>query len=546
MRARGLAAIAAVFLATPLLLASPLDSESPAEEAFPLLEGIRPHVEFWTRVWGEWELNQVAIHDLRYPALVYEIVDLPGPTAGSYTEEQKQFLEQLRRDWEIYLEGLTQRVADGSPLDELDQAWLSHIDSRVGRDKLAGSKDRIRTQRGLRQRFREGLERSYRFEEEIRAILRQYDLPEDLAYLPHVESSYQYHALSTAGAAGIWQFTRGTGGQFMTINSVIDERLDPIAATHGAAQYLKHALSVLDSWPLALTSYNHGVNGMLKAKSRFGTDFERIVAEYDGKLFGFASRNFYAEFLAAREIASNAGRYFPEGYAPEPPWNYESFELDRLASPKWIADHYDLTVVELAALNPAWLRKTVEQDRRLPVGSRVWLPAGSLARMASSGRSKLPAQNRPDVYVVRSGDSLSRIAARHGVTLTRLRELNDIDSGNHVIHVGDHLLIPGSGARAETHTVSAGENLTDIAQRYGLSLTELRRFNKMQPRESVIRVGQSLRLAPPEAREHVVRSGDNLSLIAGRYRVALGELLAVNALSSSAILQPGQILRIPD
>ena len=594
--------IAGIILSLSALPVVAQSNDGSAEEAFPLLEGIRPHVEFWTRVWGEWDLNQVAIHDLEFPGLVYEVVELPGPTSGPYTAEQKQLLEQLRQDWEGYLADLTLRVADGAPLDETDQAWVAHIEQSVGLDKLPGSENRVRTQRGLRERFREGLERSHRFEDEIRSILRQYDLPEDLAYLPHVESSYQYRARSTAGAAGIWQFTRGTGKQFMTVNSVIDERLDPIAATHGAAQYLKHALSRLETWPMALTSYNHGVNGMLKAKKQFGTDFERIVAEYKGRLFGFASRNFYAEFLAAREIASNADRYFPEGFAPEPRWNYESIELDHLASPKWVSAHYDLTVVELSVLNTAWLSKAVKHGHKLPAGTRVWLPAGTLERMASSGRPPQPASSTSDMYVVRSGDSLSRIASRHGVTLSRLREINEISSTRHVIHVGDRLLIPGTERRPEVHSVRGGENLSDIAQSYGLSLTELRRFNEMRPRESIIHVGQTLRLTPPEptrihrvrsgdslstiaqrygvsltalrqsneisprssrikvgqvlrlpsgagetpAREHVVRSGDNLSRIAGRYGVALGELMAANSLSSKAVLQPGQILRIPD
>jgi membrane-bound lytic murein transglycosylase D len=105
----------------------------------------------------------------------------------------------------------------------------------------------------------------------------------------------------------------------MNVNGVIDERLDPIASARGAARYLSHAYDTLGSWPLALTSYNHGIGGMQRAKGYFGHDFMRIVREYDHPLFGFASRNFYAEFLAAREVADQPERFFPEGVSYEPP-----------------------------------------------------------------------------------------------------------------------------------------------------------------------------------------------------------------------------------
>ena len=150
-----------------------------------------------------------------------------------------------------------------------------------------------------------GLEISQRYDAVFRKIFREEGLPEDLAFLPHVESSFQASARSSAGAVGLWQFTRGAAERFMTVNTKVDERLNPIASARGAARYLKHAYSLLGSWPLALTSYNHGINGMLRAKKQLGGDFVHIVEQCTLPNFGFASRNYYAEFLAAREIAGD-------------------------------------------------------------------------------------------------------------------------------------------------------------------------------------------------------------------------------------------------
>jgi membrane-bound lytic murein transglycosylase D len=197
-------------------------------------------------------------------------------------------------------------VAAGQPLDRGDRELLARLDG----GRLAGAAERVRSQRGLRERFRRGLEISARYEQHFRRIFRDAGLPEDLAYLPHVESSFQAAAKSSAGAVGIWQFTRAAAERYMTVNEIVDERLDPIAATRGAARYLRDAYNRLGSWPLALTSYNHGVNGMQRAKNLYGGDLVRIIADYDHPQFGFASRNFYTEFLAARDIARQPERYF--------------------------------------------------------------------------------------------------------------------------------------------------------------------------------------------------------------------------------------------
>ena len=106
---------------------------------------------------------------------------------------------------------------------------------------------------------------------EIKRIFKEVGVPEELSVLPHVESSFQLQAYSSAGAAGIWQFTRSTGRLYMKVGYEVDERRDPIVAAYAAAKLLKHNYKQLKSWPLAITAYNHGVNGMKRAKKGTAT-----------------------------------------------------------------------------------------------------------------------------------------------------------------------------------------------------------------------------------------------------------------------------------
>ena len=117
-------------------------------------------------------------------------------------------------------------------------------------------------------------------------------MPEDLADLPHVESSFNIGAVSKAGASGIGQFTRSTGSQYMRINRHVDERTNPFVSTRAAAQLLKKNYEILGSWPLAITAYNYGTSGMMQSRSIHGS-YENIFNKYREGYFKFASRNFY-------------------------------------------------------------------------------------------------------------------------------------------------------------------------------------------------------------------------------------------------------------
>ena len=313
--------------------------------AFQKPDELEPAIEFWRKTYTVWHLSEVAFHDDHYLDVVYEVMVLPGDVDENLTNEQKEMINQRRDYWKAQLASLESKLRYNLPLNAYDRQMIAKLKSsgRPLNSVLNGAAMRVRSQRGIRERFKHGLEISRRYDRQFRKIFRDAGLPEDLAYLPHVESSFQPAAKSSAGAVGMWQFTKAAAQTFMPAGHKptshrladhrptghrhaghryaiyrVDQRLDPFASAIGAARYLSYAYSKLGDWPTAITSYNHGIGGMKRAQNQVGRDFVRIVETYTGPAFGFASRNYYAQFLAAREIASNPVAYFPEGvqYAP--------------------------------------------------------------------------------------------------------------------------------------------------------------------------------------------------------------------------------------
>ncbi len=174
----------------------------------------------------------------------------------------------------------------------------------------------------MRERFREGLLRSRYYRPSMERIFADAGLPKELVVLAEVESGFSSQARSSAGAVGIWQFTSGTGRQFMRITRYHDDRLDPTAETIAAAKLLRSNYLTFGNWPLAITAYDYGSAGMAVAAELYANDFAKIIRNYDGPHFGFASKNYYAEFLAALQVDQYQDAYFPDlryDEAPPPP-----------------------------------------------------------------------------------------------------------------------------------------------------------------------------------------------------------------------------------
>lgn len=349
-------------------------------DVFSLPPELRHAVSFWQQVFGVWRATQFALHDRDHLGVIYDVVDLPRGSTYKLTAEQRRLLEQRRNRIESDLIELERRLKRRVGLSAEQQRLYDLIKRGAGRDAVAGSAARLRAQRGMRESFRQGLEASSRYREVFRQVFREAGLPEDLAHVPHVESAFTAGARSPAGAVGVWQFMPATGRRFLRMDEALDERYDPVFATRGAARYFADAYAKLGDWALAVTAYNHGLAGVVRAKDRCGADIVCIVRRYESPTFGFASRNFYAEFLAVRGIVHNLAQFFPEGVGQQAPLAHRRVRLLRPLPATRLAQWHGIDTADLAALNPAWTKDAVRGRVELPADADVWLPRDRVKR----------------------------------------------------------------------------------------------------------------------------------------------------------------------
>ena len=466
---------------------------------------IEPDIRFWTRVYTEVDTDGGFIHDDRYLDVVYRTMRFDEDASQrSRRNEINAAFESIR--------GTLGTLATGKRdnLSQEEQRILSLWPEGVGNQTLASAVDRLRFQLGQSDRFRAGLIRAGRWKPYIYEVLRQEGVPIELAALPHVESSFDPTAYSRAGAAGMWQFTRSTGLRYMRIDHIVDDRRDPFFSTVAAARLLRDNYEVLQNWALAITAYNHGQAGMRNAVRSTGTDrIEVILREYNGRLFGFASRNFYVAFLAAADVDANAEEYFgPQN--PDPEANTLVASVPDYVTVSTLADAFDVSHEALRYWNPALTTAVWSEEKFVPVGFRLRVPADDVAnaaeRMAAVPASLRYTAQRPDVlHRVQRGETISGIAARYRVSQSALVQLNNLRSQN-FIRVGQVLRLPGSnGARpitlaqrdglpsgdGDTYIVRAGDSIDRIARMYGVSPEDLLARNAIADADRIY-IGQEL------------------------------------------------------
>jgi membrane-bound lytic murein transglycosylase D len=413
----------------------------PATVALPRPAGLKPDVEFWRRVFTEVSNDEGLVHDDTRLDVVYEVVHLPGN--GTAKDRRERSAAAVRR-YVTLLEGLARGKRVGLSADErrILALWGDHADSR----NLAAASKRVRLQVGQSDRFRAGLVRSGLWEPYISRTLGEAGLPPELIALPHVESGYDARARSHVGAAGLWQFMPQTATDFMRVDAVVDERMDPYRATEGAARLLRINYGITGSWPTAITAYNHGAGGMRRAIEQLGTDdIEQIVRKYRGRAFGFASRNFYVSFLAAVDVRTNAERYFGK-FEREAPEANVMVRLPGHASVASLEKALQVDGATLARYNPSLRDPIWKGSRNVPSGHRLYLPqrpgldpAALLAAMPPERWSDTQVSDR--FHVVRAGESLSGIAPRYGVRMNELAAANGLHDPDSV-RVGQKLVLP--------------------------------------------------------------------------------------------------------
>lgn len=472
---------------------------------FPVPETLRPNVAFWTAVYTARDSHNVLVHDERYLNVVYAIVDFSRIDTSDLSEAQKERQRRLEIDKvRDKYRALLRDLAAGrvSSQDRHHQERIARLFASVpgGREKYLAAVDRIRTQTCLKDRFAEGIERSGRYLSAMEEIFRQRGLPVELTRLPLVESLFQTRARSSANAVGIWQFVHSTGRLYLTIGAEFDERYDPLRATEAAAKLLADNYQALRSWPLAVTAYNHGKNGIARAVRQLGTrDLGQIVARYRSRVFGFASRNFYSEFIAAATIYENRTHFFP-ATTPAPALRFEEFVAPSYVSVRELAKAATTSLETLRELNPALASEVWADTLFLPRSYPLRVPAGRGAAFQAAfdavPDAAKSAQQVGLTYRVRHGDTLSTIARRFGTSVGAIQRANGLNSP-HRIHQGQRLLIPpagsGPGTATVIHVVRRGETLSKIARRYGVAVNTIMAANNLRSPDRIY-IGQRLRV----------------------------------------------------
>ena len=426
-------------------------------ETFQIPPGFLKRFNFWIDIYTKYNTNQVLLHDAHHLDIVYEVIDLGDiDSNASLDPHEKEVARRKRvkdekkkiRDELLHIQQVEESPSKMSP-EELALFHKFRFVLEKNKFREASGRHRLRMQLGQKDRFVQGLYFSGRYIREMERIFKEEGVPIELTRLPFVESSFNLYAYSKVGASGIWQFMRSTGKLFLHIDSVVDQRNDPLAATRAAARLLRYNYNLLKSWPLALTAYNHGPQGVSAIVKKMKTDdINEIVWNTTRRRFGFASENFYAEFLAALWVESHADQYFGK-VEVSPPLIYENVDLPR-----------DMTFGEVAMslktdkddgldrarlYNPYFTRLVLAGHRKINEGFSVRVPKGFhdlfLAQEKTIDPTKVQVLFKSGLYKIMPGDTLSSISHDFGISIKALLEANNF-SAKHILRPGQRLIVP--------------------------------------------------------------------------------------------------------
>lgn len=484
------------------------------DSALPCPALLRPAVHFWIRVYTQIDTNEGFLHDPNDLGVVYATVRF---TPHSSPSERQRIVNRERDRIAAELRSI---AAGERPLSPEERRIRALWGPEASAARLREAADDIRFQLGQSNRFKAGLIRSGAWHHAIAHALAEHGLPPQLAALPLVESAYNPRAFSKDGAAGLWQFMPSTARRFLRMGAAVDQRFDPFSATVAAAQLLAYNHRILGTWPLAITAYNQGVAGMLRAVHTVGTrNIATIVRRYHSATFGFASRNFYVSFLAALYVEQHAQRYFGD-LRMLPEERFDELTLPGYVSVAALERALEVSPARLRELNPALRGLVWDGELDVPRGYRLRLPrrgphwsvAALMARLGP--HALLVGQLRPPTYRVRWGDTLSGIAARYHLSIWTLARFNGMPVGG-LLRVGEQIRLPGASrppaqpvlaaaapaAAASTasavhpavYRVRPGDTLSGIAVRYGVNAAVLAHLNDI-PANGLLRIGEALHL----------------------------------------------------
>ncbi|RLA63167.1 MAG: hypothetical protein DRQ89_07385 [Epsilonproteobacteria bacterium] len=362
---------------------------STAKKHFPVDYKMRVRVNFWEKVYSQINSDEGFLHDEQKLDIIYETVSVRGLSRKGRIKKVKA----RKRYWKKIILSL----AKNKPV-RIKEALLLKL-QRLPKRKLRRIARRIRYQGGMSNRYLKGLSESYKYLKKIKKNFKRKGYPEELAYLPHVESSFNYRAYSKAGAAGIWQFMRSTARLYkLKRNYLIDERRDPMKSTKAAVWLLGDNYRRFKTWPLAITAYNYGPSAMSRAVRKMKTkNISKIVENYNGSRFRFASKNFYATFVAASEISQNPKKFFKKIRRKrlDP---YTVLKLPQRMPIKKISRLTKIGLRKLQSYNLQLRPAVFRRNLTLPINYQLKIPVVNLAKknkLMASIKKKKRKKTRP-------------------------------------------------------------------------------------------------------------------------------------------------------
>ncbi|MGE3974870.1 MAG: transglycosylase SLT domain-containing protein [Bdellovibrionales bacterium] len=377
-----------------------------------------------------------------------------------------------------------------------------------------------------REHMERYLSRSTKYLPLMKEHLKANGLPEDLVYIPLIESGFSPRARSHASAVGYWQFIRGTGKRYsLRMDHLVDERQDPISSTRAAALYFKGLYNLFGSWYLAIASYNVGENRVQRLVMKHLTRSFWELAHR--RVLPRETVDYVPKFIAASMIAREPEKYGFTDIAFMKPLQFDVVETNTTVDMQKLAIVSNIPYEDLKDLNP-----TYRTHLAVPIDGRVFLrvPSGQKVNAQANlekAYSKVNARTvaaSPGVHRVQRGDNLGRIARMYGTSINAIRSENDLKKGS-LLKVGSLLRIPEGEGRKSSKKKKSKEQTSSRVLRSKITL--------------------QAKSAKKTERFHKVRPGDTLHEIARRYKVSLPTLVSHNKLVRNKSLLVGHLIKIP-
>ncbi len=362
-------------------------------------------------------------------------------------------------------------------------------------DQVAGYIDVFSTSDNFRRHMAASMQRVGKYRGLIEQVLKEEGVPQDLIYLAVAESGFQPQAINArSGAGGMWQFMTYTGPEYGLVrNGYFDYRFDPEKSTRAYARYIKKLYGITGDWYLAMASYDWGLGNVQRAVMRTGyADFWEL---YRRNAMPAETRAYVPKILAAVIMAKNPERYGLDKLIPSPPVIYDTVSTDYGIDVRLVADVTNVSVQEIVALNPSLLRLSTPRD----ISFDLHIPPGT-KQLYVDRLKAIPEDKRASwrFHVAKTGETLESVATALHSHASDVAAASGLSVGDPV-EEGDELVVPvvtvASGARPQRYTVRRGDTLVTVADRFNVSVEELRGWNHL--RSKAVSAGRTLAVTEP-------------------------------------------------